>query len=133
VPVGCGAGKVGYQRNEANIRDIPLDFGSNPSIGVRADNMKCVTPLDPSRSAARFSAKIRKVRLCARSSDMTNITKPNDSPRKSKSDTVLQMLRRRKGATIGEIVTATLWNPHSCRAFLTGVRKSNANLLKEGR
>jgi hypothetical protein len=46
---------------------------------------------------------------------------------------VLQMLRRRKGATIGEIVTATLWNPHSCRAFLTGVRKSNANLLKEER
>ena len=49
-----------------------------------------------------------------------------------KSTTVTRMLSRGNGATIAEIVKATNWKEHSCRAFLTGVRKSN-QLLKEQR
>jgi len=50
----------------------------------------------------------------------------------SKSATVTRMLSRGSGATLTEIVKATSWKEHSCRAFLTGVRKSN-KLLKEQR
>jgi hypothetical protein len=42
------------------------------------------------------------------------------------------MLSRGTGATVAEIVKSTGWMEHSCRAFLTGVRKSN-KMLKEQR
>lgn len=50
----------------------------------------------------------------------------------SKSATVTEMLSRSKGATVAEIIKATGWKEHSCRAFLTGVRKTG-KLLKEQR
>ena len=50
----------------------------------------------------------------------------------SKTDTVAKMLSRGNGATVAEIVKATGWKEHSCRAFLTGVRKTS-KLLKEQR
>ena len=51
---------------------------------------------------------------------------------RTKSATVTRLLSREKGATLGEIVKATQWKPHSCRAFLTGVRKE-AQLVREER
>jgi hypothetical protein len=50
----------------------------------------------------------------------------------SKSATVTRILSRSTGATVAEIMKTTGWKEHSCRAFLTGVRKSN-KLLKEQR
>ena len=52
--------------------------------------------------------------------------------KQSKSATVTKLLSRATGATVAEIIKATGWKDHSCRAFLTGVRKSN-KLLKEQR
>jgi hypothetical protein len=50
----------------------------------------------------------------------------------SKSASVTKMLSRGNGATVAEIVKSTGWKEHSCRAFLTGVRK-RSKLLKEQR
>lgn len=61
---------------------------------------------------------------------MTTSTKPT---RKTKSATVNRMLRRGKGATIVEIEKTTGWKPHSCRAFLSGIRKTDTALTKEER
>jgi len=36
---------------------------------------------------------------------------------------LVAMLRRKQGATIGYIVKATAWKPHTARAALTGIRK----------
>ena len=58
------------------------------------------------------------------------MTKP--TKKQSKSATVTKMLARGTGATIAEIMKSTGWKEHSCRAFLTGVRKSK-KLLKEQR
>ena len=52
--------------------------------------------------------------------------------KQSKSATVTKMLSRGSGATVAEIVKSTGWKEHSCRAFLTGVRKVS-KLLKEQR
>ena len=49
-----------------------------------------------------------------------------------KSAIVARMLARGSGATTAELMKATGWKEHSCRAFLTGVRKKNA-LVKEQR
>ena len=57
---------------------------------------------------------------------------PKQTRAQPKSVTVTRMLARGNGATIAEIIKATGWKEHSCRAFLTGVRKKNA-LLKEQR
>jgi len=50
----------------------------------------------------------------------------------SKGQTVTRMLSRGSGATIAEIMKSTGWKEHSCRAFLTGVRKTS-KLAKEQR
>lgn len=62
---------------------------------------------------------------------MTSATK--GAARKTKSTTVNRLLRRDKGATLAEIEKATGWQAHSCRAFLTGVRKTGVTLAKEAR
>jgi hypothetical protein len=54
------------------------------------------------------------------------------SEKQSKTASVTKMLSRGTGATVAEIVKSTGWKEHSCRAFLTGVRKTS-KLLKEQR
>ena len=49
--------------------------------------------------------------------------------KQSKSASVTKMLSRGNGATVAEIMKSTGWKEHSCRAFLTGVRKTST-LLK---
>lgn len=52
--------------------------------------------------------------------------------KQSKSATVVKMLSRGNGATVAEMMKSTGWKEHSCRALLTGVRKTS-KLLKEER
>lgn len=52
--------------------------------------------------------------------------------KQSKSASVTKLLSRGNGATVAEIMKSTGWKEHSCRAFLTGVRKTS-KLLKEQR
>ncbi len=58
---------------------------------------------------------------------------PAAKPQPTKSATVQKLLGRGKGATLDEITSATSWQPHSARAFLTGLRKKGMVLLKESR
>ena len=51
---------------------------------------------------------------------------------RTKSATVSRLLSREKGATLDEIAKATDWKPHSCRAFLSGIRKK-ARVLRQER
>jgi len=50
----------------------------------------------------------------------------------TKAAMVTRLLSRGKGATLHDIARATAWKPHSCRAFLTGIRKK-ARVLREER
>lgn len=51
----------------------------------------------------------------------------------SKSAIVTKLLRRTRGATMDEMMTATTWQAHSIRAFLSGLRKKGNQLAKEQR
>ncbi len=55
------------------------------------------------------------------------------SARNSKSAAVAKLLARPKGATVDEMMTATGWQPHSVRAFLSGLRKRGQVLIREER
>jgi len=46
---------------------------------------------------------------------------------------VIKLLRRSKGATLAELQEATSWQPHSVRAFLSGLRKKGSAVRKEQR
>ena len=50
------------------------------------------------------------------------------SPRKTKKQTCIQMLKRSKGASLAELQKATGWQPHSVRGFLSGTVKKMANV-----
>ena len=45
------------------------------------------------------------------------------SPDVKKSVAFEQLLTREGGASLENLTAATGWQPHSCRAFLTGLRK----------
>ena len=61
------------------------------------------------------------------------MTKATNTARKTKAATINRMLRREKGATLMEIEKTSGWKQHSCRAFLSGVRKTGASVVKEER
>ena len=61
---------------------------------------------------------------------MTKTTDPTTerSPANSlptKSQQVIDLLRRAGGATLEEMATLAQWLPHSTRAFMTGLRKKS--------
>ena len=51
----------------------------------------------------------------------------------SKSATVLKLLSRVRGATAAELGEPTGWQPHSVRAYLTGLRKKGLTIVREKR
>jgi hypothetical protein len=55
-------------------------------------------------------------------------SKRRGTPSQSKQDAVIQMLRRRSGVTIKDIVTKTGWQPHSVRGFFSGLVKKKLKL-----
>ena len=56
----------------------------------------------------------------------------NQKKATTKAAMVSKILSREKGATLLEMSRATGWQLHSCRAFLTGLRKKDT-ILKEQR
>lgn len=51
----------------------------------------------------------------------------------NKSALVIRLLSRAKGATIAEIAEPTGWQPHSTRAYLSGLRKKRQTVIREQR
>ncbi|MES2908972.1 MAG: DUF3489 domain-containing protein [Pseudomonadota bacterium] len=49
----------------------------------------------------------------------------------TKSEALLKLLRRPKGASMAEMEKATGWQAHSVRAALTGLRKKSISLTRE--
>lgn len=66
---------------------------------------------------------------------MTNTTKTAEptTKRETKAALVERLLKARNGATLAQLVEATGWQPHTSRAFLTGLRKKGHNLIKDQR
>ena len=62
----------------------------------------------------------------------TSPTSPAAKPT-TKSDTVIKLLLRGKCATPTELIAATDWQPHSLRAFLSGLRKKGRAIVREAR
>jgi|GEM_PF-1087633 len=57
----------------------------------------------------------------------------NTADQPTKAEIVGKLLSSAKGASLGEIAQATGWQPHSCRAFLTGLRKKGHDIIRAKR
>ena len=55
-------------------------------------------------------------------------SKQRPTPSQSKQDAVIQMLRRKSGVTIEDIIAKTGWQPHSVRGFFSGLVKKKLKL-----
>ncbi|MEM7781510.1 MAG: DUF3489 domain-containing protein [Pseudomonadota bacterium] len=55
------------------------------------------------------------------------------APKQTKIGAVIDLLHRKRGATLDEIVKATGWQPHSARAALTGLKKKGHVIEKTKR
>jgi Protein of unknown function (DUF3489) len=61
----------------------------------------------------------------------TGARKPATASKRGKTGRVLELLRRPAGATLQQLVTATRWQAHSVRGFLSGVVKKKMGLKIE--
>ena len=91
-----------------------------------------ITDSDTSTNETTATAKPSRARR------PTPAMKPTPAPTSpaapmSKSDMVIKLLTRAKGATPIELITATDWRPHSVRAFLSGLRKKGLTIVREAR
>ena len=55
---------------------------------------------------------------------------PNDK-RQTKALKVEAMLARKSGATLDQMCKATGWQAHTCRAFMSGLRKKGREIVRE--
>lgn len=56
-----------------------------------------------------------------------------NAPRQTKAALVVELLQRKQGATLNEMVEATGWLPHTTRAALTGLKKKGHVIDKSKR
>src|SRR4051812_39626112 len=58
-------------------------------------------------------------------------TKAASKPKDTKKERVLELLRRKEGATIAELAKATDWQNHSIRGFISGTLNKRMGLNVE--
>jgi hypothetical protein len=77
----------------------------------------------------KIAANVRKTKPSASNTtdsidDPVSPASPARNPSLSKSELVIAGLSASEGVTIADLCQATGWQPHTCRAFFTGLRKS---------
>jgi hypothetical protein len=60
--------------------------------------------------------------------DAAKAAAPKTRTKPSKAQTVIALLRRKKGATLAELATATGWQQHSVRGLISGTIKKKLQL-----
>lgn len=85
----------------------------------------------PQRADAKPPAKLNKVAAAQRQSRSQPNASKNVKRPIGKIEMILVLLKRRDGAAINELETATGWQPHSVRAALTGLRKRDIDIQRE--
>jgi hypothetical protein len=115
-------------RRDGDRRSLGL-FITN--AGLLALGIDDTEKAEPAQAAASMSRQRKtgtaKSRGKARKASPAK-PKQREAASQSKQDLVIQMLRRRSGVTIEEIIAETSWQPHSVRGFFSGLVKKKLKL-----
>jgi hypothetical protein len=111
--------------NYLEFDHILLDLGSVGSIAV-PPGAELVRPMRDTRSWPRIGGTGSSAPQ--RRSDMAKDAAAKKAPAKAgadtkKSEAFERLLTREGGTSLEDLTAETGWQPHSCRAFLTGFRK----------
>ena len=98
---------------------------TNPSARARNRRM-ARTPADSDDSNEQTGTKRLTAGIAKACAENRGITK-----KATKTELVLGMLRRARGATLDQMVIATGWLPHTARAALTGLKKKGHVVTSE--
>jgi hypothetical protein len=85
----------------------------------------------PKKVPAKKSATKGRKRHTAQTGVKTAQSGANTARRDSKKAKVVEMLRRAKGATLGEIMKSTGWQAHTVRGFVSGMLTKRMGLTVE--
>jgi len=102
---------------------IPKSIGK----GAKAGSRKKTKIAAPKRQVRR-TEKAAKI---AKNAGGKKAAKPTDSREGSKKNIILELLRRKEGATIAEVAKATDWQNHSIRGFISGTVSKKMGLAVE--
>jgi hypothetical protein len=111
------------------------DAGSPLGLFITTDGLLALGVDDaakstPSQAAANMPCQrktsARPRRKPQKASSATS--KRRAAPAQSKQDQVIQMLRRRSGVSINDIIAKTGWQPHSVRGFFSGLVRKKLKL-----
>jgi Protein of unknown function (DUF3489) len=116
-----------WRRNEDGL-PLGLFITNSGLLALGVDDAEKSAPSQASASMPRQrKTAVAQPRRKARKLSAAN-SKRRAAPSQSKQDLVIQMLRRQSGVTIEDIIAKTGWQPHSVRAFFSGLVRKKLKL-----
>jgi hypothetical protein len=120
-------GSAEWRRDEDG-RALGLFITTNGLLALGVDDTEKSGPQHAAASVPRQrkTAAARPRGKAWKASPTSSKRRP--AARQTKQDLVIQMLRRRSGVTIEDIIAETGWQPHSVRGFFSGLVKRKLKL-----
>lgn len=114
----------------------PVNAGSDATNTLKASRKRLkASSKDHEKAAATSpSPNTRKTTRGSASADVPAASAASDAtpaqPRQTKAAAVEALLTREGGASLEALCNATGWQAHTCRAFLSGLRKKGKEVIR---